>query len=174
MGTRSIIAVPLDNGFRGRYCHWGGYPTAMAATLSKIIRRDGIDKARTVLIEEHTGWSVIDGEGQRDDHNVPGYGKAYTGEPDEWWTHKDADGGCGWAYVLNDTVISILMPTDDETSWEHVGDLPYDREPTEADLTAFECGAGFERCSHYAWVHVPELGPEDRRGMAEYLKALRA
>lgn len=42
MSTRSIVgAINPDSTFEGLYCHFDGYPTAMAVTLAQIVTRDG-------------------------------------------------------------------------------------------------------------------------------------
>lgn len=172
MGTRSIIAEPTDNGFRGRYAHWDGYPTAMGRNLWLIIARDGLDKAIAALIKDNTGWSRIGPDLADNRVNVAGYGEAYLPpDPDDWWDQTFINAGIEWAYVLNRKAVSILRPDPDHIKgWEHVGDLPYDQEPTEAALTAIECGAKFERCTHFAWAHVAGMSKEDRRTMRGYIK----
>lgn len=60
MGTRSLILKPHGDGFLGRYCHWDGYPDGVGQTLINIVRRDGVEKARKVLIDDHHYWSSID------------------------------------------------------------------------------------------------------------------
>lgn len=173
MGTHSIVAVETAEGFKGRYGHWDGNPTAMAAKLWAIVKRDGVERARTVLTEENYGWWRI-GPGLDDDRvNVPGYGEAFTDSdcgPDDWHTHEH-DSVIPWAYVLRDNGITVLMSSD--KGWVWVGYVAYDHEPTEAELTALECGAKYERCPHYAWFHVPSLGQNDQRNMREYLKGTR-
>ena len=59
MGTRSIIAVPHGDGWRGRYCHWDGYPQGVGVNLLAIVQRDGIEQARTILTQDFYGWSGI-------------------------------------------------------------------------------------------------------------------
>lgn len=60
MSTRSIVAVPHGDSWRGRYIHSDGYPTARAAQLWALVQRDGLETCRRVLTEEHYGWSSLD------------------------------------------------------------------------------------------------------------------
>lgn len=60
MGTRSVLAVPTGSTWRGRYCHWDGYPDHMLPALEAIVARDGVDLARKTLTELHYSWSQID------------------------------------------------------------------------------------------------------------------
>ena len=60
MGTRSIIAIPDGDTYKGRYCHFDGYPTHMGHALMEIVGRDGLDTAITNLVTEpKLGWSYI-------------------------------------------------------------------------------------------------------------------
>lgn len=109
MGTRSVIAIPDGDAWRGRYVHWDGYPTHMAKALTDIVRRDGLSKAILTLTESFYGWSSISAT-QTDESNEPdldtdrfasvaGFGTAYTDEPDNWHT-PDPEAATEWAYVL--------------------------------------------------------------------------
>ncbi len=44
--------------------------------------------------------------------------------------------------------------------------------PTSIELTTLECGARYERCTHYAWFHVPSVPRSDKRPMRAYIVAL--
>jgi hypothetical protein len=116
MGTRSAIAIRTeDGGFKGRYVHWDGYPDGVGRAVRQIIERDGREKALEVLLEDHYGWSTVDGEEEQDlgigreDGRfvaVPGYGVAYTTEqnqssPDEWVTYL-GDWGTEYIYIVED------------------------------------------------------------------------
>ena len=59
MGTRSIIAIPDNDTYKGRYCHWDGYPSHMGHALCAIVNRDGIAYARQILTADTYGWSTI-------------------------------------------------------------------------------------------------------------------
>lgn len=133
MGTRSVVAIPYarKTGWRGRYIHWDGYPSGVGRTLHKIVRRDGRDKAVRVLVEDHAGWSSVNGEADpkvglgMDDGRfeaVPGYGTAYTttklnifGEKNyqqarksDWIRHDGDDCGTEYAYVLRANGMVVL------------------------------------------------------------------
>ena len=86
MGTRSIIAEPDGHqGWRGRYCHWDGYPQGVGVNLLAIVQRDGIEQARRILLHDFYGWSGIN----RAQPNIEGV------EPD-----RDAEWGSP-AYVAH-------------------------------------------------------------------------
>ena len=130
MGTRSVIATPYGDSWRGRYCHWDGYPTHMGETLWALVARDGLETVRRVLTEEHYGWSNLSlkqGPEFDDVHAtmygdgrfapVGGYGVAYTdtiipgmgenGKPyqqvtEDAWHTPDEDDWTEWFYVLAD------------------------------------------------------------------------
>jgi hypothetical protein len=144
MGTRSVVAVPLDGGFQGRYVHWDGYPTGVGLALAHLVLRDGLDTVVRTITEDHYGWSNLDPRqpysglptmlGYDDGRfvAVEGYGVAYTEEqgqsaPDQWIRNTGDDWGTEWAYVLNPDHISIF---ENAVGWTHVADVRYtlDRE----------------------------------------------
>lgn len=110
MGTRSVVAIPDGDAWRGRYVHWDGYPTHMAQTLTDMVRRDGLSKVILTLTESFHGWSSLSAtqvnETDEPDFDsdifvsVEGYGTAYAdANPDDWHTpHPEA--WTEWAYVL--------------------------------------------------------------------------
>lgn len=144
MGTRSIVAVPTeDGGWKGRYVHWDGYPTGVGLALLKIVQRDGLATARRVLTEDHYGWSSVNAEGDplhdtgRDAERfevVPGYGVAYTHaeQGDEWLASNGDTGWTEWAYVLHDDHLAVYDLT--YSGPRLVGVLPYDHNEDENDL----------------------------------------
>lgn len=128
MGTRSIIAIPEGKtGFRGRYCHWDGYPGGVGHALRSIVLRDGMETAIRTLIIDNYGWSTVNAnamqalDGTNDDGRfapVPGYGIAYTtkdnqSSPDSWLTRKD-ESWCEWAYVLHADRIDVYRSGRDK------------------------------------------------------------
>ena len=111
MGTRSVIAVRNETGgWKGRYCHWDGYPEGVGAAVQAIVERDGVEKAIKTLTEDHYGWSSVDvgeapvlGPGYDDGRfvAVPGYGIAYTtkdgqSDPDVWISSSESIDWWGW------------------------------------------------------------------------------
>jgi hypothetical protein len=128
MGTRSIIAIPEGKtGFRGRYCHWDGYPQGVGHALRSIVLRDGMEEAIRTLIIDNYGWSTVNAGAKQaldttnDDGRfvpVPGYGIAYTtkdgqSSPDSWLTRKE-ESWCEWAYVLHSDRIDVYRATRDK------------------------------------------------------------
>lgn len=107
MATRSIIAIPEGDSWKGRYVHWDGYPSHMAESISEIVRRDGLEKAIKIFTGAIYGWSRIDpsetGNQSAGDHqsiDVKGYGSAYAEVFDESWLVPDSGCGTEWVYVL--------------------------------------------------------------------------
>lgn len=145
MGTRSIIAIPEGKtGFRGRYCHWDGYPAGVGHALRSIVLRDGMETAIRTLIMDNYGWSSVNARAEQeldstnDDGRfapIPGYGIAYTtkdgqSSPDMWLTRKD-ESWCEWAYVLHSDHIDVYRAT----------------------------GVKWVKCAHYT-IRFPELPAE--------------
>lgn len=150
MSTRSVVARPLDGGFEGRYIHSDGYPSGVGRDLHTLVLRDGVEKVREVMIEQHYGWSYTAPGAATEPSSlgergkvVPGYGLAYTdtvidmnGAPyqqateDKWIRNDTDDGMCEYAYVLNDKSIAVLI---NEDTWKHVTDIDYT-----ADLSTWD------------------------------------
>lgn len=60
MSTRSVVALPHGDAWRGRYVHSDGYPTHMGPTLFALVRRNGLDDVVSTLITgDHYGWSWV-------------------------------------------------------------------------------------------------------------------
>ena len=105
MSTRSIIAIPTDTDWKGRYVHWDGYPTNMVPELSAIIKRDGYETAIKTLTEDHKSWSGIYAHELPETNGgvpVPGYGIAHSDIPEDEdpWLHPGEDDWTEWVYVL--------------------------------------------------------------------------
>lgn len=61
MSTRSVIARPVGDEWEGRYHHFDGYPTGVGKTLWDLVQARGLEWTRRTLLDEHTGWSTING-----------------------------------------------------------------------------------------------------------------
>src|SRR2546422_9347160 len=111
MSTRSAIARRKGDGFEGRYHHWDGYPTGVGQTLWQLYHghfEHNLPQMLHFLLDEHTGWSTING---RDFNQQPGYEEDgfRTGGPacychggrneEGWLVNQDEDAGMEWAYV---------------------------------------------------------------------------
>jgi hypothetical protein len=144
MSTRSIIAIPDGQSWKGRYCHWDGYPANMGMELTAIIRRDGYETAIKVLTEDNRSWSSIKSDQSATDapNDIPGYGTAHNdlddGE-DPWLFPNDED-WTEWAYVMNPFGIAVyrrrngledqfvgLFDWEDNLDWTEIQDMIYDR-----------------------------------------------
>jgi hypothetical protein len=122
MSTRSIIAEPQGDGFRGRYCHSDGYPSHNGKTLFAIVQRDGVAKARQTLLHDSTYWSSISGEQEPPSYgigderfaHVPGYGTSGPGQDVEQddWIEELGDWGTEWTYILGDTALFVTRGGD--------------------------------------------------------------
>lgn len=119
MGTRSIIAKPYGDIWRGRYCHWDGYPQHNGSAIFQLVQRDGLEVARKTLVDDNFYWSSINPlaegtqyEGDERFKFVQGYGTAGTelqADPDEWWTPNDLDDAwIEWVYILAEEGLLIL------------------------------------------------------------------
>ena len=119
MGTRSVIAKPDGDIWRGRYCHWDGYPQWTGHAIFTLVQRDGLEVARKTLVDDNFYWSTVDYradkvgyEGDTRFYLVQGYGTAGNEEqssPDEWWTPSEVSGSwIEWIYVLTDEGLMVL------------------------------------------------------------------
>ena len=59
MATRSAICIKDENGIiRGRYVHFDG--DLVGEQVSKIVQREGVERAIQVLIHDHWSWTYLD------------------------------------------------------------------------------------------------------------------
>jgi hypothetical protein len=118
MSTRSVIAKPYGDIWKGRYCHWDGYPQWLGHNLFNIVKRDGVEVARKTLVDDNFYWSSIkygadevQYEGDTRFYLVQGYGTAGNEEqssPDEWYTPMDLDSWIEYVYVITDDGLMVL------------------------------------------------------------------
>ena len=152
MGTRSVVAIPQGDSWKGRYVHWDGYPSGVGAALLEIRQAaysDDLPGLIKMLTEDHWYWSTLSGpDGDNkvtpypDDSRfvaVPGVGIAGTidqAKPDEWINPED-DAGAEWCYVMTDAGIVVLEATRDgghamgmfgsnpDAKWKYVATVPW-------------------------------------------------
>ena len=134
MSTRAVIARPKGDEWEGRYHHSDGYPTGLGATLWALVKESGVEWAQRTLLDEHTGWSTINGA---DWAQSPGYGQ--KGAPacychgmrseEGWWIDPSSDTDTEWCYVLGALGMTVYART--RGGWLLCGSYLYDGpEPT--------------------------------------------
>jgi hypothetical protein len=113
MSTRSVVYGRTDSGIKGVYVHSDGHPETRLPVLAELIRRDGVDRVMSTLLEQTWGWSFLDPDPEgaplpdsKQDGRfelVPGYGVRYTaedgGEPNYRGTSNDAP-DVAYVYVV--------------------------------------------------------------------------
>lgn len=130
MATRSIIAVPTKSGWKGRYCHWDGYPDAKVTELLLLSSRDGLEKARKTLMA-HSWSALIPSQTELDEKRadyekefviVDGYGIAYNDKPHSFTNKSKSFAWAEYLYVLGDNDLSVYQAvnTGDTTLWKPV------------------------------------------------------
>lgn len=142
MSTRSIIAVPHEDNWRGRYVHWDGYPAHMGQELSEILRRDGYAKAVKVLTEDYKSWSSISSTIGATERLVAGYGEPHTDIPDneDPWIYPQDEDWTEWVYLLlpfgiavyirqsvSDDIFAGLYDWDENWDWKEIQDSAMQR-----------------------------------------------
>ena len=119
MSTRSCVAIPQGDGWKGRYVHSDGYPSHMLPTLMDLVQRKGLDRTIDVLINWNGGWSFVGTYegitnylGEDRAHFVSDYGLAYTKKEcslDQWITSEDNDAlFIEYVYILGPKSITVL------------------------------------------------------------------
>lgn len=119
MSTRSCVAIPQGDGWKGRYVHSDGYPEHMVPTLLDLISRKGVDRVRDVLINWNPGWSFIGSYegitnylGEDRAHFVSDYGLAYSkheANMTDWITSEDNDAlFIEFVYILGPKSLIVL------------------------------------------------------------------
>ncbi len=198
MGTSSIVGtVDLASGaFRGRYVHFDGAPTTRVPVLADLLARTfhhDLAAMLHTLTEQHHGWSNIttcqqELSAAQDPERfrlVPGVGTAYCDTPSgkDWWTGTltppTQNYYAEWTYLFtgddrSDAELIIAESTyiEQRPGLTVRGRIPVWELATvdHAALSALECGADYERCTHYAWFHFPEVPEESHMlSTAEWL-----
>ncbi len=119
MSTRSCVAIPQGDGWKGRYVHSDGYPEHMVPTLLDLIARKGVERVRDVLINWNPGWSWLGKEegitnnlGPGRAHFVSDYGLAYTKKEQPmsaWITSEENDPlFIEYVYILGPKSLIVL------------------------------------------------------------------
>jgi hypothetical protein len=123
MSTRSCVAIPQGDGWKGRYVHSDGYPEHMVPTLLDLIARKGVDRVRDVLINWNPGWSFIGSYegitnylGNDRAHFISDYGLAYSKKEqpmDSWITSEDNDAlFIEFVYILGPKSLIVMESYD--------------------------------------------------------------
>lgn len=123
MSPRAAIARPTDQGWEGVYHHSDGYPEGLGRTLWRLVTdpkspfHRHVPRLRRVLLEDHNGWSTINGAdwsllpgstSDRSDRRPRCYCHG-DGNEGAWPLSPDGDlGGVEWAYVLHDDALEVI------------------------------------------------------------------
>jgi len=125
MSTRSVIAQTTALGFRGRYVHYDGYPTAVGEAVRLIVARDGVEVATRILTKDHYGWASVDAAGAGARNAVVGYGEYFDDQAEGDWITNDGDSwGTEYAYAIMQEGIEVSVRIGDE--WRPVALVAYD------------------------------------------------
>lgn len=139
MSTRSCVAIPQGDGWKGRYVHSDGYPEHMVPALLDLIGRKGVDRVVDVLINWNPGWSWIGksegitnylGAGRA--RFVSDYGLAYTREEqpmDSFITSENPDPlFIEYVYIIGPKSLTVLesYATDEVETKRLVNGAEYD------------------------------------------------
>jgi hypothetical protein len=141
MSTRSVIAKPEGDGWKGVYCHWDGYPTHRGKQVWAAFHELGsADALREYAIREKGYWSSF---------AVPSTTRAgdWVDQVDDQFVDSQGD-DCGteWCYVIGDRELYVLdrrwgTPNSDDGKmvgmfgcgadagkgyWKLVGTYPWD------------------------------------------------
>ncbi len=160
MSTRGVIARTTgeEGAFKGVYTHSDSYPTWAGKYLWALLHQQYQGNLKAMLhdlIDQHSGgWSELPTLGE------PGrcfcHDKNSADDGDMIFTQEDTN--------APDTDIEWVYAFDEETNRLYVIDIRnrtdaaiVELDGLEPDWSVIECGAELERCSHYAWVHFPEL-----------------
>jgi hypothetical protein len=134
MSTRGVIGrtVGGEGEFSGVYNHSDSYPTWMGPYLWKMLH------------EQYRG-------------NLVRMLKAVVGKPKRAHriTHKDIHDWIGieWCWIFDEKTKRLFVRDHRNDADVAIIDL-FGPEP---DWSVIQCGETLERCSHYAYVHFPEL-----------------
>lgn len=166
MATRAVIARTTDGiNFKGTYHHWDGYPTGLGVRLFELLKgrfKNNVGRMLTFIIDTHSGgWSTLNPSSETNKMECYCHPKrkraAETGN-NNWDREivfgRDSDGyrsGIEWVYAFDEANRTLYVM---DVYHEVTTKVSLDSEP---NWEVMECGENFERCSHYAWKHFPEM-----------------
>lgn len=134
MATRSIISVPATEGYLtrdgstiricderitwfGRYCHWDGYPEHMVPVIQALVKRFGLEGAKTRLMAN--SWSTLGTDGQAGSLDIAKLGDkdpigTYSYKTDPFLVDGGDDMGTEYRYLIkHDGTLDIFsIPYD--------------------------------------------------------------
>lgn len=107
MSTRSFIGRYSEG--CGRYVHWDGYPSNVGTELCKIIKRDGINQALSMIVDKEYVWSTIDSEADGSTSfpndkrfkGIVGYGQICD-NGDTFFVERVGDANTQYGYLVED------------------------------------------------------------------------
>lgn len=156
----------------GVYHHWDGYPTALGAELFKLVNgkfKGNVGKMLNWAIDSHSaGWSTIMGSSET--HKPECFchpkRKRRAEALGNWFTHANTEGDIEWLYIFDEQK-RIMHVIDNRTKATTI--VKFDA--PEPNWEMVQCGEHLENCTHYAWVHFPELKgtPMENLSTATYL-----
>jgi hypothetical protein len=188
MGTMGFVGTVDEQGtLTGRPVCTDGYPSGLGRQLVNILASfdGGLDQMLAV-IESRNVWGTVyaDASAELDPHYgsqdgfemVAGVGRAHVNgrddfEDPEFGTLGVDNGEYAWGYWFTTREVSTAELVVTEGT-EEVARIPAHELVgyTEREAwTAIECGERYERCSHYAWFHFPEIEHSVRLGTQKYL-----
>jgi len=161
MSTHALVFT-ADNydGLHGRYVHFDGYPDGVGAALLKIVTRDGLEKARDVIIYSHNGWCSITGERSQLEYDDEGASFIHTFAGENGEVVVGGDGattfvvGYGgptefgdpittetlpeapfweWAYLLDDSGLHFARMGHSAGDIQWIGKVPWSTRPEDLD-----------------------------------------
>lgn len=169
MSTRGCIArVGEHEGtFKGVYNHSDSYPGWMGPHLLGMLHgqfRDDLASMLRYIIDQHgAGWSSVGSECfcHPTSDRKPESPAFITGET------LEADTDIEWLWVFDEENHRLYVRDHRHGSDAATIDLL----GPEPDWLQIQCGDELERCSHYAYVHFPELKgtPMERLSTEAYL-----
>lgn len=91
---------------------------------------------------------------------------------DDLRTHEDAKDAYDieWTYICSPEHLMVFKGCFEMTP---VGSVEWDAEVSDERWGTIECGENYERCTHYAWVHFPDLPAEYRDMSMDLLMGAR-
>jgi hypothetical protein len=114
MSTRSVIAVPHKDSWRGRYCHYDGYPSGVGVELQRIyteVFQGDLEIMKKHLTIHHHEWADLRDleDDQPESQVVPHVGRAQKTDDNSWITRDGDDWGTEWAYVMKPEGIVVYQ-----------------------------------------------------------------
>jgi len=107
MSTHALVGVAVADGFKARYVHFDGYPSAMLPALQRIMKSD--DKPVAYVLGNH--WDAL---------NLSSHTPAEANSHSQTWYTESSNIDHAYLYLLDEDRKSVTSFINLDSKWMEV------------------------------------------------------